>query len=178
MPEKRQQIKESVVRSPKKSYHRRAQEVSLTLTTLLCSMRSDLKLLPFRIFTHRLERWGQDQAPWNVWVIEREDERSPGWLNNIWFCDEAHYHLNGAVNNHNNVFWREEVNEKHLKGTKVTVWIAFNPIHGLFGLYWFQDRLLWKGKKGSDPSHKISTQENQNKGNQPHLHLTVVTWLP
>lgn len=142
--EKRQQIKESVVRSPKKSYRRRAQELNLTPTTLLRSMKTDLKLFPYRISTHhvlkdedKIRRMAMCQ-----WLAEKL-ERSPGWLNNIWFSDEAHYHLNGAVNNHNNVFWGEDppeqVSEKHLKGAKVTAWMAFNPRHGLIGPYWFQD---------------------------------------
>ena len=63
--------------------------------------------------------------------LNEEVERSPGWLNNIWFSEEAHYHLNEAVNNHNNVFWGEEPPEEesktHLKGTKVTAWVAFKP---------------------------------------------------
>ena len=41
-----------------------------------------------------------------------------------WFTDEAHFHLNGAVNHHNPVYWRderpEEITEKCLKGPKVT----------------------------------------------------------
>ena len=32
-------------------------------------------------------------------------ERYPNWINLIWFSDEAHFHLNGATNNHNNIFW-------------------------------------------------------------------------
>ena len=46
----------------------------------------------------------------------------------IWFSDEAHFHLDGAVNNHNNVFWEErpeEIREKHLKGPKVTAFVTF-----------------------------------------------------
>ncbi|XP_076041907.1 histone-lysine N-methyltransferase SETMAR-like [Oratosquilla oratoria] len=143
-PEKRRETKDSVVRSPKKSYRRRAQELSLSPTTLLRSMRNDLKLFPYRISTYHVLK-DEDKTrriEISEWLDEKL-ERSPGWLNNIWFSDEAHYHLNGTVNNHNNVFWGEEppeeMSEKHLKGAKVTAWIAFNPRHGLLGPYWFQD---------------------------------------
>ena len=70
-------------------------------------------------------------------------EQTPSWLNHIWFSDEAHFHLNGAINNHNNIFWGEqtpeEISEKQLKGVKVTAFIAFNAKHGLLGPYWFEE---------------------------------------
>ena len=66
-------------------------------------------------------------------------EQTPSWLSIIWFSDEAQFHLNGAVNNHNNIFWGEqapeEISEKQLKGVKVTAFIAFNAKHGLLGPY-------------------------------------------
>ena len=52
------------------------------------------------------------------WAIEKL-EQTPAWFNHIWFSDEAHFHLNGAVNNHSNAFWvdekPEEICEKRLK---------------------------------------------------------------
>ncbi|XP_076039310.1 uncharacterized protein LOC143024396 [Oratosquilla oratoria] len=131
-PEKCRQIKDSVVRSPKKSYRRRAQELSLSPATLLRSMRNDLKLFLYRVSTHHVLKDEDNTRRIEMceWLDEKL-ERSPGCLNNIWFSDEAHYHLNGTVNNHNNVFWGEEppdeMSEKHLKGAKVTAWIAFTP---------------------------------------------------
>ena len=76
------------------------------------------------------------------WLGENLEAR-PGWINHIWFSDEAHFHLNGAVNNHNNIFWGseppEEITEKQLKGPKVTAFVAFNAKHGLLGPYWFEE---------------------------------------
>ena len=37
------------------------------------------------------------------WFL-RELEAHPDLVRLIWFTDEAHFHLNGAVNNHNNIF--------------------------------------------------------------------------
>ena len=53
-PEKREQVRESVIKSPKKSYRIRAQELAMSPTTLLRVMRKDLKLFPFRISTHHV----------------------------------------------------------------------------------------------------------------------------
>ena len=70
-------------------------------------------------------------------------EQTPSWRNHIWFSDEAHFYLNGAINNHKNVFWGEsipeEMGQKHLKGPKVTAFVAFNAKHGLLEPYWFEE---------------------------------------
>ena len=62
-------------------------------------------------------------------------ERTLGWLDNSWFSDKAHFHLDGAVNNHNNIFWGnerpKEISGKYLKGNKVTAMtakVAFNAV--------------------------------------------------
>ena len=53
------------------------------------------------------------------WFSDRM-ERYPNWINLIWFSDEAHFHLNGAINNHNNIFLGaeppEEITERYLQG--------------------------------------------------------------
>ena len=76
------------------------------------------------------------------WLNEKL-EHTPSCFNHIGFSDEAHFHLIGAVNNHNNVFCGEsspeEIGEKHLKGPKVTAFRTFNAEHGLLGLYWFEE---------------------------------------
>ena len=57
------------------------------------------------------------------WIIQKL-ERTPSWINHIWFSYEAHFHLNSAVNNHNNIFWEseqpKEISKRLLKGPKVT----------------------------------------------------------
>ena len=75
--------------------------------------------------------------------INQKLECTPSWINHIWFSDEAYFHLNNAVNNHNYISWGseqpEEVTEKQLKGPKVTAFVAFNARHGLLGPYWFEE---------------------------------------
>ena len=77
------------------------------------------------------------------WMLDRMTD-NPDWVDNdLWFTDETHFHLHGAVNNHNNVFWGtslpEEISSKQLKGQKVTAFVAFNAKHGLLGPYWFEE---------------------------------------
>ena len=70
-------------------------------------------------------------------------ERTPGWIHHIWFSDEAHFHMNGAINNGNNNIWgsqrSEEITESQLKAPKVTDFVAYNASHGLLGPYWFKE---------------------------------------
>ena len=58
----------------------------------------------------------------------------------IHHSDEAHFHLNCANNNHNNIFWGaeppEEFTKRYLKGPKVTSFCAFNA---KWGTYWFEN---------------------------------------
>ena len=60
-PEKREQVRESVVSSPKKSYRIRAQELAFSPTTLLRIIRKNLKLFPFRILSlHVLQQQNKE----------------------------------------------------------------------------------------------------------------------
>ena len=142
-PEKREQVRKSVNKSPKKSYRIRAQKLAMSPTTLLRVMRKDLKLFPFQISAHHVlqQQVKEKRIEMCNW-LNKKLEQTPSWLNHIWFSDEAHFHLNGAVNNHNNVFWGEsspkEISEKHLKDQKVTAFVVFNAKHGLLGNYWFK----------------------------------------
>ena len=65
-------------------------------------------------------------------------KQTPGWLNHIWFSDEAHFHLDGAVNNKTMCFGKKR-SQKRLKGPKVTGLVAFNAKHSLLGPYWFEE---------------------------------------
>ena len=69
-------------------------------------------------------------------------ETNPNWIHNVRFRDEAHFHVNGAINSHN-IFWGsqrpDEVKEKSLKGRKVTAFVVVS-YRGVLGPYWFEDK--------------------------------------
>ena len=73
------------------------------------------------------------------WLNEKL-EQSPDWLSHIWLSNEARFHLHGAVNNNNNVFWGEEKPKKSVRTSlefrKNIVFVALNAKHGLMGNYW------------------------------------------
>lgn len=100
-----EQVRVSVQETPKLSLRRRCQELNMSKTTMLTIMKS-LEFCSFIIFVrHKLT--DQDKIRRHQmcnWLSEKL-ERTPDWIQNVWFSDEAHFHLNGAVNNHNNIFW-------------------------------------------------------------------------
>ena len=75
------------------------------------------------------------------WVSE-QIEQKPLFLNNIWFSEEAHFHLSGHVNKQNMRFWGSEnpheIVEKPLKVEKCTAWCAMST-HGIIGPYFFEE---------------------------------------
>ena len=96
-PEKREQVRKSVHKSPKKSYRIFAQELAISATTLLGVMKKDLKLFLFRISTHYVlqQQVKEKRIEMCNWLNEKH-EQTPKWLNRIWFSDEAHFPLDGG----------------------------------------------------------------------------------
>ena len=143
-PEKIEEVRESVTKSPGASLRRRSLKLGIPKTTTARILKDDLKMFPYRITTHHL--LSNDDVTRRLamckWFSTKMEEE-PDWINNVWFSDEAHFHLNGAVNNHNNRFWGTErpdqVAPKNLKGPKVTAWCALNAKYGVIGPYWFEE---------------------------------------
>jgi hypothetical protein len=63
---------------------------------------------------------------------------------NIWFSDEAHFHLDGLVNEQNVRFWVSEnphmIHEKVHHTPRITVWVTIS-IHGLLGPIFFEETM-------------------------------------
>jgi len=64
-------------------------------------------------------------------------------FNNIFFSDEAHFHLNGHVNRQNCRYWSDTnpklKHQKPLHSPKVTVWAALSA-RGIIGPYFYEDQ--------------------------------------
>ena len=142
-PENIEAVRLSATRSPKKSCRRRSQELSLSRMSIVRILKLDLKLFPHHIqVKHKLTT--QDQrarvAMCN-WFNDKMEE-DEDWIDNVWFSDEAHFHLDGHVNSKNCVFWGtqppQEVLQRPLHSSKVTAWCAMNS-KTIIGPYWFED---------------------------------------
>ena len=122
----------------------RSQELGISLTSLQRMLRKDLTKFPYKISTsYKLtdtNKHGRTEMCNRV--AERMDSFQ-NWIDRVWFTDEARFHLNGAVNHHNNVSWGderpEEIDERCLKGPYVTALCALNAKKEMLGPYWFED---------------------------------------
>ena len=107
-------------------------------------MKQDLNLFPYHITTaHKLTDGDKAARVAMCEMLQQKMEENPNWICDEWFSDEAHFHVNGGVNSQNNIFWGsqspDEVEEKSLKGRKVTGFVAVS-YRGVFGPYWFEDK--------------------------------------
>ena len=63
-------------------------------------------------------------------------------MDKVWFTDEPYFHLNGAVNHLNSVYWRDErpkqIGQRCLKDPKVTALCGLNAKKRILGPYWFE----------------------------------------
>lgn len=137
------QVYESYLEDPTVSIRKRAAQLDLTSSTIQRIMRKDLALYPYRI-TKRHELLDRDYpvrvqlADWFLNKHNGDDD----FLNNIWWSDESHVHLNGYVNSHNAIHWGTEkpteVQSVPLHSLKITIWCAISA-HGLLGPYFFEE---------------------------------------
>ena len=136
-------VRDSVLNSPKTSTRRHSQQLDISVTTLRRVLKADLKLFPYKIQVKQalnaVDRQSRlDMCEW----FNKQIQHKPHWINNVWFSDEAHFHLNGVVNRQNFRYWGsekpEEIAERPLHSPKCTAWCAMST-HGIIGPFWFED---------------------------------------
>ena len=77
--------------------------------------------------------------PQRIKLVEYDNDND--WIQNVWFSDEAHFHLNGSVNRQNVRYWcsirPHDVLEVPLHSPKCTAWCAMSAkaLLVLYGLW-------------------------------------------
>ena len=134
-----QRVSESVFQSPKRSLRKRSQSLGINRHTLW-QIKKDLKLRPYMLTSHH-ELTPRDMQR-RVDMAEWFDE-NPDVLDRLWFSDEAHFFLAGAMNPNNTVHWGkkrpDEVRSTPPHSQKVMAWIAMRRGGGLIGPFFFED---------------------------------------
>ena len=131
----------SVKPTPKKSVRRRSAVLGVSQSSDHRSLRHDFKMKPYHISVHQgltpenaLQR--RTICAWFLRQVREEED----FLRSVWFSDEAHFYLSGAVNSQNYVHWAserpDEGIERNLYVTKATAWVALSA-QGVIGLFWF-----------------------------------------
>ena len=106
-------------------------------------LKNDLPLYPYRIqikqtLTKNDMAKGVEICRW----FERKIEEMPDFLENVWFCHEAHFSLSGYVNCQKSVLWGaqvpDEVVQRPLYSAKCIAWV---PIwkYGINGPFWCEN---------------------------------------
>ena len=75
-------------------------------------MKQGLNLFPYHITTaHTLTDGDKAARGAMCEMLQQKTEENPNWVRDVWFSDEAHFHVNVAVNSHNNIFWGNQCPE-------------------------------------------------------------------
>ena len=130
------------------------------------------------------------------WFLEKLND-DDSFHKKIWFSDEAHFFLNGNVNNKKCYFWGSqkptEVFEKGLHDQKVTAWAAMSA-RGIIGPFFFEDdagkvltinsdRYIQVLRKFFDqlqeilPVRLMQEQWVQQDGASPHVSGKALQWI-
>ena len=102
-------IRRAILKSPKRSVRRLSTEHKVKRSTVHNILHKDLKKFPYKIQIKQKIK-AVDKRARSVfcnWVSEQIEQKTL-FLNNIWFGDEAHFHLSGHVNKQNMRFWGSE----------------------------------------------------------------------
>ena len=138
-------VYESWMNDPRLSIRARVIELQdISYSTLQRILRDDLQLYPYRITRRHglLDRDFPVRVQFADWFLQQHNSNDD-FINNVWWTDESHIHLNGYVNSHNAIHWGSErptdvqvqvVNFPE----KITVWCAISS-HGILGPYFYEE---------------------------------------
>ena len=136
-------LEEAYALSQRKSIRRAAVELEISRSSIQRILRKDIKAFPYKLqAVHKLEEEDNDRRVEMCETLLYHYENDPSLLDNIWFSDEAVFHLSGRVNRHNTPIWGTEnpkvIEEKERDSPKLVVWCAISAT-GIIGPYFFRD---------------------------------------
>lgn len=101
-----ERVRESVLRSPKRSVRKRSQSLSIFRESCRRVLVKYLGAYPYRIQTMQtLTALKKQQIKAMAVKLLEKIEKNSNFLNLLWTSDEAHFHLEGKVNSKTNVYW-------------------------------------------------------------------------
>lgn len=196
-PETIKKLEEVVERTPKVSVRRLSQRVHVSRSSTHRLLKNTLCLTPYKIQVHQTltEVDCEGRITFCQW-LKQKCEANLDFINNVWFSDESHFHLNSNMNRQNCRSWGktppDEVLQRPLHSPKVTVWCALSA-QGIIGPFFFEDRngntmtinkdryiailkKFWQTltRKCVDTLHQ---QWMQQDGAPPHTALASLEWL-
>ena len=137
-PQNVEAVRAALLRSPGKSTRKAAAQLGISRRSVQRILKLDLHLYPYKITVlPKLTAANKHQRlAFAEWAVNQDV-----LLNNVWFSDEAHFHLDGVVNKQNVRFWAFEnphvLHEKVHHAPRITVWAAISS-HGIIGPFFFE----------------------------------------
>ena len=66
---------------------------------MLAILKKNLKLTPYKMHNDQQHRLTDKAAGMEICLhFQEKMDNDDTWVNNVWFCDEAHFYLNRNVN--------------------------------------------------------------------------------
>lgn len=140
-PQNVERVRQAILRSPNRSARRHSSELNISDRSVRRILHKDLGFHPYKMAMVQQLNPGDYVKRLN---FAREMEAIFDQNENIilFTTDEAHFHLNGTVNQQNYRYWSDEnpklMHERPLHSPKVTVWCAVSSIF-VIGPYFFED---------------------------------------
>lgn len=132
----------AVAEHPRRSVRKHAASLNLHRSSVHRILALDLKLHPFKIqIVQKIKP--EDYNKRKIYcqkMLEIFSEENG--MDNVYFSDESHFHLEGYVNRQNCRYWSssnpKQKHQKALHSPKVTVWCAISP-KKIIGPFFFED---------------------------------------
>lgn len=138
-----EKVREALTRSPGRSARRHSQALKIPRTTLRRIISEDLNMHPYKIqLTQELLPADRPKRlEFCVRMLDMLDQKLID-LEDVFFSDEAHFHLNGHVNKQNMRYYGTEnpriTHPIPLHSPRVTVWCAMSA-KTVIGPYFFEE---------------------------------------
>lgn len=188
-PEAMQEIAQAFVHSPKKSTRRASLELDISRRSLQRMMHK-LKLKPF--IPRLVQSLTEDDPDRRLQFCElllNQAANEEGFLEKLFWTDEAMFKLNGHVNKHNAVYWSDTnphlTISNELNSPGVLVWGGISA-HGLIGPFFFEGNITgvsYLNMLQNDVIPALRVQEFFNEmiwqqdGAPPHFQVDVRNFL-
>ena len=192
-----ERVKRQLELSPRRSVRGLSRQLKVSTGSMWKILRKELKKYPYRIQLKQSQtpQNKQDRVKFANEITDKIEEK-PGYLKNIFFSDEANFHVSGHVNRQNMRFWGSTNPHDTIEGPKsrekVIAWAGLSYECGLIGPFFFEDadgksdtvktaNYLDMMKKRVIPALKrrgrYSTCVFQQDGAPPHCSREAIGWL-
>lgn len=138
-PENVDRVRQSILRSPRRSARKHAAALGLSDATVRRILHDDLQFHPYKLAV--VQELTERDFVARQYACELLLDNLPQDAV-VFFSDEAHFHISGCVNKQNMRYWSREnpreLHQKPLHCERVTVWCAMS-VMGIIGPYFFEE---------------------------------------